>query len=147
VVQGGGVAGGSLDAEAEQVADLAGVSAGGVGFVEDAVFAHSLDAAGDVDLELDSAVADGAPGGRRCGSEPYAPWRAGAFDAAVFAQVAPLAQTRLALLSEITGYVDFLFLDEPVSDEASWAKAMKPGAVDLLRDRACCLRRRRLAGR
>jgi glutamyl-tRNA synthetase len=28
--------------------------------------------------------------------------------------------------------VDFLFLDEPVADEASWAKAMKEGAADLL---------------
>ncbi|QFY13722.1 glutamate--tRNA ligase [Nonomuraea phyllanthi] len=67
-------------------------------------------------------------------SAPRAPWRAEAFDADVFAVMAPLAQTRLTLLSEITGYVDFLFLDEPVSDEASWAKAMKPGAADLLRD-------------
>ncbi|MET9241303.1 glutamate--tRNA ligase [Nonomuraea sp. NPDC003709] len=67
-------------------------------------------------------------------TEPYAPWRAGAFDAGVFATVAPLAQTRLTLLSEITGYVDFLFLDEPVFDEASWGKAMKPGAAQLLGD-------------
>ena len=28
--------------------------------------------------------------------------------------------------------VDFLFLDEPVDDEAAWAKAMKEGAADLL---------------
>ena len=31
-----------------------------------------------------------------------------------FAAVAPLAQTRIAVLSEIVEYVDFLFLDEPV---------------------------------
>ncbi|MFB4269158.1 glutamate--tRNA ligase [Nonomuraea sp. GTA35] len=67
-------------------------------------------------------------------TQPRAPWRAEAFDAAVFAEVAPLAQTRLTLLSEITGNVDFLFLDEPVFDEASWSKAMKPGAAELLRD-------------
>ena len=45
-----------------------------------------------------------------------------------------MAQTRLSVLSEITKYVDFLFLDEPVEDEASWNKAMKPGAAELLRD-------------
>lgn len=48
VVQGGGGAGGGLDAEAEQAADLAGVSAGGVGLVEDAVFAQGLDTAGEM---------------------------------------------------------------------------------------------------
>jgi glutamyl-tRNA synthetase len=63
---------------------------------------------------------------------PDAPWKPEAFDQAVFDAVAPLAQTRLALLSEITSYVDFFFLDEPVSDEGSWAKAMKPGALELL---------------
>lgn len=65
---------------------------------------------------------------------PYAPWAPEAFDVAVFETVAPLAQTRLALLSEITSNVDFLFLDEPVEDEASWNKAMKAGAADVLRD-------------
>jgi glutamyl-tRNA synthetase len=33
----------------------------------------------------------------------------------------------VALLSEIVPNVDFLFLSEPVEDEKSWAKAMKPG--------------------
>jgi glutamyl-tRNA synthetase len=65
---------------------------------------------------------------------PYAPWGPEAFDKDVFEAVAPLAQTRLALLSEITGYVDFLFLDEPVRDEVSWSKAMKAGAGDVLSD-------------
>ena len=50
----------------------------------------------------------------------------------VFAKVAPLAQTRIAVLSEIVEYVDFLFLDEPVRDEASWAKAMKGDAAEIL---------------
>jgi glutamyl-tRNA synthetase len=63
---------------------------------------------------------------------PAPPWRPQAFDATTFAKVAPLAQTRIAVLSEIVANVDFLFLDEPVSDEASWAKAMKDGAADLL---------------
>ncbi|MBG0818686.1 glutamate--tRNA ligase [Planomonospora sp. ID82291] len=65
---------------------------------------------------------------------PYAPWRPEAFNQAVFESVASLAQTRLAVLSEITSYVDFLFLDEPVNDEDSWNKAMKAGAADVLRD-------------
>jgi glutamyl-tRNA synthetase len=60
------------------------------------------------------------------------PWPADRFDPAVFAQLAPLAQTRIALLSEITAMVDFAFLPSPVDDEASWAKAMKDPAADLL---------------
>ena len=63
---------------------------------------------------------------------PHAPWRPDRFDPDAFAAVAPLAQTRVALLSEITGNVDFLFLDEPVTDEKSWDKAMKPGAEKIL---------------
>lgn len=64
---------------------------------------------------------------------PHAPWRPEAFDAQAFAELAPLAQTRLTVLSDITQNVDFLFLDEPATDEASWKKAMKPGAAELLR--------------
>ncbi|MFI5754082.1 glutamate--tRNA ligase [Streptomyces sp. NPDC051569] len=63
---------------------------------------------------------------------PHAPWSPESFDAAAFDALAPLAQTRLTVLSDITANVDFLFLDEPVEDEASWAKAMKPGANALL---------------
>lgn len=65
---------------------------------------------------------------------PPPPWQPSAFDPAAFAAVAPLAQTRLAVLSEIVPYVDFLFLDDPLIDEGSWAKAMKEGAADLLAD-------------
>ncbi len=50
--------------------------------------------------------------------------------------MAPLAQTRVAVLSEIVPNVDFLFLAEPAIDEAAWAKAMKDGAADLLDDAA-----------
>ncbi|MFI0736602.1 glutamate--tRNA ligase [Streptomyces sp. NPDC021100] len=64
---------------------------------------------------------------------PHAPWAPEAFDAAAFAELAPLAQTRLTVLSDITANVDFLFLDRPVDDEASWAKAMKEGSDALLR--------------
>jgi glutamyl-tRNA synthetase len=63
---------------------------------------------------------------------PAPPWPAESFDAGVFTAVAPLAQTRIAVLSEIVDYVDFFFLDEPVRDEASWAKAMKGDAAEIL---------------
>ncbi|MET7641663.1 glutamate--tRNA ligase [Streptomyces sp. NPDC005438] len=64
--------------------------------------------------------------------EPFAPWAPEAFDQVAFDELAPLAQTRLTVLSDITANVDFLFLDEPVRDEASWKKAMKPGAREVL---------------
>jgi glutamyl-tRNA synthetase len=60
------------------------------------------------------------------------PWAPSAYDPKVFAAVAPLAQTRIALLAEIVPNVDFLFLDSPAVDEASWAKTMKDGADSLL---------------
>jgi glutamyl-tRNA synthetase len=59
-------------------------------------------------------------------------WPSANFDPKVFEAVAPLAQTRIALLAEIVPNVDFLFLDAPDIDEASWTKTMKDGAVDLL---------------
>lgn len=64
---------------------------------------------------------------------PAAPWAPEAFSADVYAKVAPLVQTRVAVMSEVTALVDFLFLDEPDIDEASWAKAMggpAPGLLD-----------------
>jgi glutamyl-tRNA synthetase len=61
-----------------------------------------------------------------------APWPAERFDPAVFARLAPLAQTRIALLPEVVAMVDFAFLPEPAMDEASWAKAMKEPAAGLL---------------
>ncbi|WP_225846439.1 glutamate--tRNA ligase [Streptomyces sp. HPF1205] len=64
---------------------------------------------------------------------PYAPWAPEAFDEAAWQAIAPHAQTRLTVLSDITANVDFLFLDTPVEDEASWAKAMKEGSRELLR--------------
>ncbi|MHB1877206.1 MAG: glutamate--tRNA ligase, partial [Streptosporangiaceae bacterium] len=63
---------------------------------------------------------------------PAAPWPAEAFSAEVYAQVAPLAQTRVAVLSEVTAMVDFLFLDAPVIDDAARAKAMGGPAAGLL---------------
>ncbi len=55
------------------------------------------------------------------GSE--APWPVDLFDEATFAQMAPLIQERVALLSDIPALVDFFFLDQPVIDPDSWAKA------------------------
>ncbi|MDT0609463.1 glutamate--tRNA ligase [Streptomyces lancefieldiae] len=64
---------------------------------------------------------------------PVAPWAPEDFDEAKWQAIAPHAQTRLKVLSEITDNVDFLFLPEPVFDEASWTKAMKEGSDALLR--------------
>jgi glutamyl-tRNA synthetase len=55
---------------------------------------------------------------------PNTPWAADDYDAAAFAAVAPLAQTRIGILSEIVEYVDFLFLPTPTVDQAAWDKAM-----------------------
>jgi len=63
---------------------------------------------------------------------PAPPWPAEAYDSLVFAAAAPLAQTRIALLSEIVPNVDFLFLDAPDIDEVAWAKTMKDGADEML---------------
>ncbi|MFE2430802.1 glutamate--tRNA ligase [Streptomyces sp. NPDC059373] len=66
---------------------------------------------------------------------PHAPWAPEDFDQAAWEAIAPHAQTRLTVLSDITANVDFLFLPEPAEDEASWQKAMKDpaAAADLLR--------------
>lgn len=54
------------------------------------------------------------------------------WDRETFGKVAGLAQTRLTVLSEIVPNVDFLFLEEPVFDQASWDKAMKNSPVQIL---------------
>jgi glutamyl-tRNA synthetase len=56
------------------------------------------------------------------------------FDPEVFERLAPLAQTRVNVLAEIIEMVDFAFLDQPPYDEASWQKAMKDPAADILAD-------------
>ncbi|WP_460747972.1 glutamate--tRNA ligase [Myceligenerans cantabricum] len=70
---------------------------------------------------------------------PHAPWPPEQFDRQAFDAVAPLAQTRVALLAEITDNVDFLFLDEPAVDEDSWKKAMKGDPATLLADMRAAL--------
>ncbi|MFJ6699176.1 glutamate--tRNA ligase [Streptomyces sp. NPDC091272] len=58
---------------------------------------------------------------------PHANWAPEDFDRAAWEAIAPHAQTRVTVLSDITANVDFLFRQEPVEDEASWAKAMGKG--------------------
>jgi glutamyl-tRNA synthetase len=65
-----------------------------------------------------------------------APWPAGRFSPAVFAELAPLAQTRIAVLPEVVAMVDFAFLPEPAMDEASWTKTMLKGPAPALLDAA-----------
>jgi glutamyl-tRNA synthetase len=52
------------------------------------------------------------------------PWPANRFDPVRFAEVASVAQERVAMLSEVPALVDFLFLEDPPIDEGSWQKAI-----------------------
>ncbi|MFD6974143.1 glutamate--tRNA ligase [Streptomyces sp. NPDC059949] len=63
---------------------------------------------------------------------PHANWAPEDFDTEAWARIAPYAQTRVTVLSDITANVDFLFLKEPVEDQASWDKAMKGEPAALL---------------
>ncbi len=74
------------------------------------------------------------------GGARVATWTPEQYDPALFAAVAPLAQTRVAVLSEIVALVDFLFLPEPVRDESAWEKATKDGAGEMLAAAADALR-------
>lgn len=56
-----------------------------------------------------------------------APWPADRFGADAFATMAPLVQERVKALSEVPGYVDFLFLEAPIVDDDSWQKVMVKG--------------------
>lgn len=67
------------------------------------------------------------------------PWEPDRFDIAAFEVLAPLVQERVKLLSEVPGYVDFVFTDDPVIDDDAWQKVMVKGselAVAVL-DHAC----------
>jgi len=64
-----------------------------------------------------------------------APWPSENFNASVFAAMASLVQTRVAVLAEVPALVDFLFLAEPVVDEVAFAKAFSADwAVTTLRE-------------
>jgi glutamyl-tRNA synthetase len=67
------------------------------------------------------------------GGSRRATWRPEDYDPDAFAAVAPLAQTRIAVLAEIVAYVDFLFLPEPDIDAAAWDKSVA-GSAELLAD-------------
>ncbi len=70
-----------------------------------------------------------------------APWPPSRFNSDVFAAVAPLVQTRVVTLSEVAPMIDFIFLNDPVIDEAAWSKTMSAEfATDVLRDYADVLR-------
>jgi glutamyl-tRNA synthetase len=59
---------------------------------------------------------------------PPPPWPEGAFDPDVFATLAPLVQERVVRLDQVPGYVDFVFLPDPVIDQAAWDKVMVKAA-------------------
>ncbi|MGH8995005.1 MAG: glutamate--tRNA ligase [Acidimicrobiales bacterium] len=61
------------------------------------------------------------------------PWPADHFDPARFEAIAPAVQERVAVLSEVPGMVDFLFLDDPPDDDKSWDKvAADPATAEIL---------------
>ena len=55
-----------------------------------------------------------------------APWQAHDYDAKVFAEIAPLVQTRVQLLQDVPSMVDFLFCDLPTIDADAFTKAFAP---------------------
>ncbi|MEZ5381718.1 MAG: glutamate--tRNA ligase [Microthrixaceae bacterium] len=60
-------------------------------------------------------------------AEPFladGPWTPEDFDRDVFLAMAPEVQSRVKTLAEVPAMVDFLFLPEPIMDEASVAKAI-----------------------
>ncbi|MEY2416472.1 MAG: glutamyl-tRNA synthetase [Ilumatobacteraceae bacterium] len=61
------------------------------------------------------------------------PWPADRFDAAKFAALAPVVQSRANTLAEVPGVIDFVFLADPVLDEKAWDKTMSTaGAKEVL---------------
>jgi glutamyl-tRNA synthetase len=76
--------------------------------------------------------ASGASGWRPTTPPPWPPER---FDESVFAKLAPVVQERVSTLGEVPDWVDFVFLREPVIDEASWDRVMvrDPEAATILR--------------
>jgi glutamyl-tRNA synthetase len=65
---------------------------------------------------------------------PHAPWPAEGFRPEVFRAMAPLVQERVKRLDEVPSMVDFLFLPAAPIEDASWAKAMKGPAAEVLDD-------------
>jgi glutamyl-tRNA synthetase len=67
---------------------------------------------------------------------PHAPWPAERFDESVFRAMAPLVQERVEVLGEVPAMVDFLFLDEPLLDENSWAAVVADDSAPAVLDGA-----------
>ena len=64
-----------------------------------------------------------------------APFPAERFDERMFLAMAPHIQQRCVTLADAAGVVDFLFLADPIIDEAAWTKTLSsPEAVAVLRD-------------
>ncbi|MGZ6962134.1 MAG: glutamate--tRNA ligase, partial [Ilumatobacteraceae bacterium] len=64
-----------------------------------------------------------------------APWPPERFDAAKFAAMASVVQSRASTLAEVPGVIDFLFLADPVIDEQAWAQTMAtPSAGEVLKE-------------
>ncbi|MEO2155256.1 MAG: glutamate--tRNA ligase family protein [Acidimicrobiales bacterium] len=63
-----------------------------------------------------------------------APWPPERFDAGLFSVMVDLVQEKLRTLGDITRFVDFLFLEDPVDDPESWEKSMvkAPLAAEML---------------
>lgn len=52
------------------------------------------------------------------------PWPPERYDSEAFARLAPVVRDRVATLSEVPGMIDFVFLEHPAIDPASWKKVM-----------------------
>ena len=78
---------------------------------------------------VDPVPGEWAPGGWRDpdtgapATEPP-PWSPERFDAEKFAELAAVAQERVAVLGEVPELVDFLFLEDAPVDDDSWQKAI-----------------------
>ena len=62
-------------------------------------------------------------------TSPEVPWPADRYRPEVFRAMAPLVQTRVAVMAEVVAMVDFLFLAEPSIDDASFTKAFSGDAA------------------
>ena len=67
---------------------------------------------------------------------PHASWPPEQFDRGAFEAMAPLVQTRVTRLIEVPAMVDFIFLEEPAIDPASWDKVMNTDTAPVMLDGA-----------
>ncbi|MFZ9175932.1 MAG: glutamate--tRNA ligase, partial [Ilumatobacteraceae bacterium] len=68
-------------------------------------------------------------------TSPNVPWPADRYRSDMFRAMAPLVQTRVAVMAEVVPMVDFLFLAEPPTDDASFTTAFSgESAVATLND-------------